>query len=1060
MHSEELKDLSAPWHQRSYEHFLRDTLPELLAARLPLVGYEIAAGPRDAAAVCPPEKPEPVEAYARRIQVRLNGGDGDIAVTYESIPCPDGDGRFLLGDELRLVVPIASGEALESAEIRCVGEQLYAYIDQRLGEAPAELAWDEGLVRSWLPLDRWFIEFLEGHSQPLDVTNALAGRAHARRLSIPNRTEPFAAGELGRACPFETPEGPNLGRILSIAAGAEIRDGKFIVVDDRPASALGLTARLIPFLEHDDPNRLQMGCNMMRQWETSAEPEPALVQTGYEFQAPGFWCGVNLLTAFVAWGTDTFEDGIVLSESAARRFRNETPMEPGDKISNRHGQKGVVSRIVPDDQMPCLADGTPVELVVNFLGCQTRMNFGQIREAIMGRIARVEGRVAVVPPFEAPDETSLRERLRLAGLPESGMETLTDGRTGPPLDRPSTVGWIYWGRTVHQARLKLMVTVSPPARMPGAASAAGAGAARTNTSLSEIRFVGQRWGELEMAALREAGAFENIREACTTRSAGCPDVATLSSRLTRGPVEQAGPPRPGFAEIQRRLEAVGIRAELTNGQLSFRCHEPREAALELARPVLHPWFRTEMTKIGHLEDQPAWSEVVECNERVRRMGEGKAPAGLNRRVQGQLEQAVEELVECAIAPEQMRFGERCAFTGRAVGAPGGPELRLDQVGLPADIAWELYAPLLRRTIKDEEAIRARTTEARELLDALMARSWVIINRAPTLWATCMTAFHPVRESSMVIRLHPLVARSLNADFDGDQLAVTLPVTESTQREAGEKLSVAGHLRRDPGLLAQFCPPHESLWGLAELGRRQQGRLEIEAILGTTLSMPEGCVTQDNLTAALQKILVREGVESVMERLEQLARLGFRAAHRSGASMSPFFGSPIDWTGRPAGDEPNVWRRYADEIEIRVSAWTDYDHLDIGPQVLAVRSGARGTVRQICLHLAPRVAVPDPRGGDLVIRHGYVEGLAFGEVCACAALARKGLAGLAASFAEMGVERMRAVAPRSFHVLARAMHSAQPGRVLAHAAANQEIDPLTDITSRLFVGLGSLGPPNR
>jgi hypothetical protein len=1063
MNLEKSTGLSTPWHQRSYEHLLRDTLPELLTARLPLVGYEIETAPRDVAAIRDAgtrEKPGSVGTYSCRVRVSLAGGKGDVSVVYEPIPCPDGDGLFRLGDAFRLVVPIAGGEALELAEIRCVGEQLYEYIERRLGEAPPELTWDEGLMRSWLPLDRWINEFLEEHAQSLDVTNALAARVHARRLLIPDRTEPFAAGELGRVCPFETPEGPNLGRIRSIAVGAEIRDGRLAIIDDRPESALGLSARLIPFLEHDDPNRLLMGCNMMRQWEPFDEPEPALVQTGYEFDAPGFWCGVNLLTAFVSWGTDTFEDGIVLSESAARRFRREAPIEPGDKISNRHGQKGVVSRIIPDDQMPHLADGSPVELIVSYLGCQARMNFGQIREAIMGRIARAEGRVAIVPPFQAPDETSLRERLRLAGLPESGMETLTDGRGGPPLARPSTVGWIYWGRTVHQARLKLVVTIADPPRpdSPRMDDAADSRAAQTTTSACGPRFVGQRWGELEIAALREAGAFENIRDGCTTRSAASPDVATLSARLTRGPLEQAGPPRPGFAEIQRRLDAVGIRTDLTDSRLSFRCEEPREVALELARPVLHPWLRTEMTKIGHLEDQPGWTQVVECNERARRMGEGKAPAGLDRTVQAQLEQAVGELVESAIAPEQIRFGELCVFTGRAVAAPGGPQLRLDQVGLPAEIAWELFAPLLRRTIK-EEAIRARSAEATELLDTWMSRSWVIVNRAPTLWATCMTAFHPVREPSLVIRLHPLVARTLNADFDGDQLAVTLPVTESAQREAGEKLSVAGHLRRDPGLLAQFCPPHESLWGLAELGREQPGQQEIEAILGTTLSTPEGCITQNNLAAALQEVMLREGVESMMERLDQLARLGFRMAHRSGASMSPFFGSPIDRTGRPTGDQPDAWRRHADEIEIRISAWRDYDHPEVGPQILAVRSGARGSIRQLCLHLAPRVDVPGAQGGCLVVRHGYVEGLASGELFACAALARKGLAGLAVSFAEMGAERLRVLAPRSFHVLARAMHSAQPGRVLAHAAANREVDPLTDVTSRLFVGLGPLGPAN-
>jgi hypothetical protein len=108
--------------------------------------------------------------------------------------------------------------------------------------------------------------------------------------------------------------------------------------------------------------------------------EPALVQTGNEPDDPAFWRGRNLLTAFISWGGDTYEDGVVISESCARRLNVPFPAESGDKLSNRHGFKGVVSRILPDDEMPHLSDGTPVELVVNALS-QHRAYFGQIREA-------------------------------------------------------------------------------------------------------------------------------------------------------------------------------------------------------------------------------------------------------------------------------------------------------------------------------------------------------------------------------------------------------------------------------------------------------------------------------------------------------------------------------------------------------------------------------------------------------------------------------------------------------------------------------------------------------
>ena len=143
-------------------------------------------------------------------------------------------------------------------------------------------------------------------------------------------------------------------------------------MDESPEATLGLSAVLIPFLEHNDPPRILMGANMMRQWlspsapetapvncpkgmsRVAASPEPALVQTGYEPDAPDFWCGRNLLTAFISWGGDTLRSGIVISESCAARLNFPYAVEPGDKISNRHGTKGVISRILPDDEMPIL----------------------------------------------------------------------------------------------------------------------------------------------------------------------------------------------------------------------------------------------------------------------------------------------------------------------------------------------------------------------------------------------------------------------------------------------------------------------------------------------------------------------------------------------------------------------------------------------------------------------------------------------------------------------------------------------------------------------------------
>jgi DNA-directed RNA polymerase beta subunit len=239
--------------------------------------------------------------------------------------------------------------------------------------------------------------------------------------------------------------------------GADIQDGRLVIVDDRPAAGISVAASMIPFLEHDTENRILMGANMMRQWLVPPDPEPALIQTGHEPVISAFWCGRNLLTAFIAWDAGGLEDGLVLSASCARRLSYPTPVEPGDKLSNRHGTKGVVSQILPDAEMPHLTDGTPVEIIYSCMGVPTRGTVGQLREAVLSRVARVEGGPVIVPPFQAPSAQEIRALLTRLGLPADGMEYLTLGRDGALLQRPSTVGWVYWGRTNHLAQDKLEV---------------------------------------------------------------------------------------------------------------------------------------------------------------------------------------------------------------------------------------------------------------------------------------------------------------------------------------------------------------------------------------------------------------------------------------------------------------------------------------------------------------------------------------------------------------------------------------------------------------------------
>ncbi len=1008
---------SAPWHKASFDAFLNDSLPRLLTEHIPLAGYTIEATGR----------------YTCQIKLTLASAECQVEVIYPELPQPDEDGIFQIKGLSLAVVPRATTDDLANTEIFCVGEQLHEYLQGRLGKAPDDLLWDADLTRAWLPLDQWIAEFFDfrdkdswaTYVQPLDQTNWMGRQSHLRRISIQTRHHLFTPEHFGRACPFETPEGPNIGRIIQIALGAEIRNGRLVIVDESPEATLGLEAAMIPLLEHNEPMRLLMGTNMMRQWIVPETPEPALVQSGNEPDVPDFWCGRNLLTAFVSWSEDTYEDGIVLSESCARRLSYNQPVEPGDKLSNRHGMKGVVSRILPDEEMPHLADGTPVELVFSFISIHARSNFGQVRETVLSRIAHAKGRPMVIPPFRAPDEQQIRTWLEQTGLPEDGMDLLTYGQHGKQIAKRGAVGWIYWGKLVHMAREKLYATMSNDH--------------------------GQSLSEYDYYALRDAGAFENILELFNTGATGRSDSKTLVERITAGRIEQAGPPSPRFNMLAKHLAAAGIRVDLKEDRLSFRLLEPEDAALSLACPIPHPWLQSHsLTKIGISDKHPLYSALTGANTRMERILTSRAPESLKQQALAQLTLRVQEFCETLLPPERVQFNARAQFSGRAVLAPE-PDLHLDQVGLAEELAWTLFGPLVTRQLNAEE-VRIRSERATSVLDEIMARSWVIIHRAPAFTPQTFIAFHPVRNADRVIRLHPLVCRFLQADFDGDQASIFLPLTEQAQREAGKHLSVVGHLTRTPALLKDLLPNNEALWGLANLSLTQEGRWEIAEILGTTVATSSTIVTRATLEEALHLVLQRDGIHRTLEVLEKLMQRGFEVTRASGASISPFVGSHFSLPIAPEGNDSKAWDLYRQEVSEWLAASIDYVDTDLGTQLLAVKSGATGEIQQLVGLLSTQGAARDIQGCQIPVRHGYRDGLQPAEIYALAIRARESFARIQQDWMQVELEIRKRSITKSFSVLARAMRAEQPGIVFAHAASIGEVDPLTDRDSRLFVGL--------
>jgi len=278
-------------------------------------------------------------------------------------------------------------------------------------------------------------------------------------------------------------------------------------------------------------------------------------------------------------------------------------IQPGDKMAGRHGNKGVISTIVPVEDMPYLADGTPVDIVLNPLGVPSRMNVGQVLETHLGWAAKglglklgamlkthaavttvrqyldsiynlngrqivdlkqlddkalmslaknlEEGIPIATPVFDGASEGEIKQLLRMAGLPESGQTTLFDGRTGLPFDRPITVGYMYMLKLNH------LVDDKMHARSTGSYSLV------TQQPLGgKAQFGGQRFGEMEVWALEAYGAAYTLQEMLTVKSDDVAGRTKMYKNIVDGDHRMdAGMPE-SFNVLIKEIRSLGINIEL------------------------------------------------------------------------------------------------------------------------------------------------------------------------------------------------------------------------------------------------------------------------------------------------------------------------------------------------------------------------------------------------------------------------------------------------------------------------------------------------------------------
>ena len=236
----------------------------------------------------------------------------------------------------------------------------------------------------------------------------------------------------------------------------------------------------------------------------------------------------------------------------------------GDKMAGRHGNKGVISRILPEEDMPFMPDGTPVDIVLNPLGVPSRMNLGQVLEVHLGAAARMLGIKVATPVFDGATEEDIEELLAQAGLSPDGKTILYDGRTGEPFDKPITVGVMYMLKLHHLVDDKIHARSTGPYSLVTQQPLGG-----------KAQFGGQRFGEMEVWALEAYGAAHTLQEILTVKSDDVVGRVKTYEAIVKGEnIPEPGVPE-SFKVLIKELQSLGLDVRLyseDNKELELKEH--------------------------------------------------------------------------------------------------------------------------------------------------------------------------------------------------------------------------------------------------------------------------------------------------------------------------------------------------------------------------------------------------------------------------------------------------------------------------------------------------------
>ncbi|RMH07927.1 MAG: DNA-directed RNA polymerase subunit beta, partial [Nitrospirae bacterium] len=302
-----------------------------------------------------------------------------------------------------------------------------------------------------------------------------------------------------------------------------------------------ITAEVLKKLSDDDVRRVILGDaeeqKKLEDIERAAKDQIEILQTFYDEKVGRLRRG------------DELPPGVIKLVKVYVAIKRKISV--GDKMAGRHGNKGVVSRILPEEDMPYLPDGTPLEIVLNPLGVPSRMNVGQILETHLGWAAKALGIHVASPVFDGATEQEIKDLLKKAKLPESGQSIVYDGRTGEPFKNPVTVGYMYMMKLHHLVDDKIHARSIGPYSLVTQQPLGG-----------KAQFGGQRLGEMEVWALQAYGAASTLQEFLTVKSDDVPGRSRMYEAIVKGEnFLEPGLPE-SFNVLVKELQSLGLDVEL------------------------------------------------------------------------------------------------------------------------------------------------------------------------------------------------------------------------------------------------------------------------------------------------------------------------------------------------------------------------------------------------------------------------------------------------------------------------------------------------------------------